>query len=167
MGHRANKYVGTCDKCGATVPAGAGRLTFDRGRWLVSHVDRCPTRIARVLPEDWPCQVHGPGDDECKGDRCVGADRIRATRWNEHTGSIEKIDMKYVRFLGKLLLEEGGIEQAFGAICAMNEYWDGEPGYQEEARRRFDRALPHAIEQNRLIHPGWDPTGARRPSTVR
>lgn len=74
---RPNRYAGRCNGCGQHVEAMTGvllgRMVGGSRRWVVRHRDgdcyACPA--PRVLEEDHPCQVHGPGDDECLGSRCV------------------------------------------------------------------------------------------------
>jgi hypothetical protein len=72
---RPNRYAAPCNACGLTVPAGEGVLLRKEGnRWLVGHAP-CPGMIepmgAPVLRTRCSGDVHGPGDDECRGARCV------------------------------------------------------------------------------------------------
>lgn len=67
----------------------------------------------------------------------------------------ETVDPEFVRWLGKVLLEEGGRDGAWRVIAESNEFWDGEPEPEAYARRRFEAALPLAEAQNRAIHPDW------------
>lgn len=77
-----NRYDADCNACGGRVLAGtgiiAGRMVGGSRRWLVRHTDAActPPTNRPVRPEDWPCMVHGPGDDECLGDRCLTAERM-------------------------------------------------------------------------------------------
>ncbi len=51
---RANGYPAACADCKGWVPAGAGSLTKEGGRWLTRHVGTCPApkpRGASVQPE--------------------------------------------------------------------------------------------------------------------
>lgn len=81
---KPNRFAGSCETCGNTVPANEGiligRMVGGSRRWLVRHhygeCNIAPRRDA----ETHRCLVHGPGDDECLGDRCLTGERLARQR---------------------------------------------------------------------------------------
>jgi hypothetical protein len=57
---RKNKYGAKCVNCGGWVPEGAGRLTNERGQWVVSHIPPCPDPDAQYEPVAKPAAAAGP-----------------------------------------------------------------------------------------------------------
>lgn len=63
------------------------------------------------------------------------------------------VDSTFVAFVARLLLEQGSEESAWQVFCELNEWWDGEDIYRNEALARWQATLPFAHAQNALIHP--------------
>lgn len=63
------------------------------------------------------------------------------------------IDEQFVKFVAKLIMEEGSEDAAWVVFCELNEHWDGEQDYRAEALARFQATVPFANAQNALVHP--------------
>lgn len=127
------KYPARCAECGHQIPVGTEVEWMARGK--VRHPVTCPAQASLT--------------GITVGGNPTTADLIRA----ELPTCIPLPDEEFIAWVGKLIMEEGGVDTALTAYAACNEFWDGEPGPTAYGQLKFYAAVPSALLQNWLIHP--------------
>lgn len=131
---RTNRFAAPCNSCGSTVQPGAGiligRMVGGRRQWLVRHLN-AEACVRPVRRQTCSGDVHGPGDDECLGARCVQAlnDRRRAA------------SVRYEQDHGRVCRRHGAPIDAQGCWeCNMESDISAAEDAEERARMAFKSA---------------------------
>lgn len=158
------RYRSRCSNCTVRIEPGDEIYYNGVSSW---HAGSCPTPVGvtstgavvegrRVTP-GVNCGICG-GEVSLSDGHCPCQDEAGGiARSVTIGGRPTPRDPSFIQWVAELIMENGGIDGAWAKYGELSEFWDGEPDITYAASIEFFGAVPAAIRQNSLIHPGgWE-----------